>query len=336
MKTNNTKPWLLRACLGTALLAFAIPADGVDVANNYAYGITWNTEAAIIMVIAALCVVVLPAAIGAGASWVLAPVAAVCIVATVYCADKAYNHGQAENVAAKASIHEQYATAQKRKARAEAALESIKETGDAETLARQANAADAIVKDAARKVDTDCLDNERSRRCKTAHEAKAAADAKAEQAGERLSNARARDKAQADLKAATDDQKAGDAPVPEQDKVLTWVLIGLTQAIASLGGIGAGLIHGALRDRPRRKVARKEPEAKLEAAPAADALAKVKALVKAGGGELRMSRRKLAEALGMPSSTVQDKLTTWHKAGALDVAVEGRCTVIRLADRRAA
>jgi hypothetical protein len=62
-----------------------------------------------------------------------------------------------------------------------------------------------------------------------------------------------------------------------------------------------------------------------------EALRRVKALVAENGGTLRISRRALAEKLGMRSSTVHDKLTAWAKAGILDVKVVNRCTVIRLA-----
>jgi hypothetical protein len=79
-------------------------------------------------------------------------------------------------------------------------------------------------------------------------------------------------------------------------------------------------------------VAKAEPKA--ETVP--DDLGTIQALVKAAGGELRMSRRALAEQLGKSSSTMHDKLTAWKSQGLLKVTVEKGCTVIRLADRRAA
>lgn len=85
-----------------------------------------------------------------------------------------------------------------------------------------------------------------------------------------------------------------------------------------------------------KETAEEITEEEAEADGETDALAAVEAMVKANGGKLRIPRRALADKLGMPVSTVHDKLNEWRDAGLLGVEVVNNCTVISLADRRAA
>ncbi len=257
MNHDTTIPWWVQLIVGLALALMALAAMRVDLINNVDYGMTVSAEMATIMALAAIGVVAIPSAASIlGWSRHLKAVTWICVALTIWAAINAYTAKQGAHILNAQASQENYTSAKEDASRAREVLKKISEVGDAEQLGKLADEADAkAIKDCRRK---------RSDECKLAE-----ADKKL--AHERLSNAKARDAAKADLAKAEDGKKAG----PAESSMLATVIAGqtggepasiaryialaltglgilVTQLLALLGGHASSLIGGALKRRPPR------------------------------------------------------------------------------------
>ncbi|MGO9543607.1 MAG: hypothetical protein ACLPPF_02275 [Rhodomicrobium sp.] len=249
---STTLGWRVTIVTGATLALLACAAAGVDLANNYAFGITISPMFAAVTVIAAIGVIVIPAvATILGWCWLKRIATAAVVAMTVWCAWNAYGTSQGNSALAAQTRQEQYLKAVDKEKRAKAVLENIKETGDAEELGKAANEADTKLAEAEAASKHDCK-KPRSDACSRAAEAKKQAEAERKLARERSSQAKARDKAKVDLAEAEAKSATGAALVREESPVLTWLGILLTQAVALLGGEGAALIGAGWSARPAR------------------------------------------------------------------------------------
>ncbi|MGA7324038.1 MAG: hypothetical protein WBX25_06060 [Rhodomicrobium sp.] len=263
--------WRLQLATGGILAVMALMAVRVDVVNNYTYGLTVNIELAMILVLAALCVVCLPT-VAAILGWSrhLRWTTTICVLLTVWSAINAYSAKQGAAILAAETSRKAYETALLDEKAARETLAHISETGDAEELAKL-QASIAITKATACKHPKaeDCKLAETNYRSITA----------------RLGDAKARDKAQATLAEAKHEAKAGNAEASMIATViarqtggdaasvaryialaLTGLGIAVTQLVALLGGHAANLIGSALRARPKQpaKAKKKKPLSNAE------------------------------------------------------------------------
>ncbi len=272
--------WRVQLVTGSALALMAVAAVRVDILNNWAYGQTVSLELATILVLAALCVVALPTAASVlGWSRHLRLTTVICVLLTVWAAINAYSAKQGATILAAQSSQAAYESAKADEKAARETLSRIKETGDADELGKLQAMAVSESARACRKPRSDA--------CKTAE-----ADEKTLTA--RLSDAKARDKAQAILAEARHEAKAGPAQASMVATViagqlgadasavaryvalaLTGLGIAVTQLVALLGGHAARLITGAIKSRPKKRKPRKSAAAKP--AKAATPRAKAKA-----------------------------------------------------------
>ncbi len=259
---STTLGWRVTIVTGATLALLACAAAGVDLANNYAFGITISPMFAAVTVIAAIGVIVIPAvATILGWCWLKRIATAAVVAMTVWCAWNAYGTSQGNSALAAQTRQEQYLKAVDKEKRAKAVLASIKEVGTVTQLGNLAAKADANLAEAETTSGRDCK-KPHSQACKRAEATKKLAEQDATLAHERLSQAEARDKAEADLAKAEAKSATGAALVREESPVLTWLGILLTQAMALLGGEGAALIGSSVRARTERA-----PKAKKPAAP---------------------------------------------------------------------
>jgi hypothetical protein len=259
-----TPGWRVQIITGAALALMALVAVRVDVLNNLEYGLTVSTELATILVLAAAGVVAIPAAASVvGWSRHLRATLSVCVVLTVWSAISSYSAKQSTAILKAQSAGERYQSAKMDEKAARDTLNRIKETGDAGELGRLQSLASMAREKACRKP--------RSEDCKLAE-----ADEKA--ATNRLSEAKARDKAQATLAKAKEEAKGGPAEASMIASViapslgldasevargialaLTALGIAATQLVALLGGHAANLIGSGLRARPQPRTALPAP-----------------------------------------------------------------------------
>ncbi len=346
---DTTIGWRVQLATGTALAAMAAVAARVDILNNWAYGLTVNAELASIMVLAAVAVVAVPVAAAIlGWSRHLRITAAICVALTVWSAANAYSTKQGAAILAAQSSQRAYTSALADETAARATLARITETGDAGELGKLQAMAAADKAKACKKPKSDG--------CKTA-----GADEKALTA--RVSDAKARDKAQATVDRAKAEAKAGPAEASMLAGViaaqlgadasdvaryialvLTALGIAVTQLVALLGGQAASLIAGAVKSRPA-KAAGDPPEQEAPAiedspaiaAPQRAALDRLTALIlSAPDNRIVSSGRKLAELEGVPSSTYAGWLAKWQAAGYIEAERTGNRTALKLGSRRAA
>ena len=269
---DNLLGWRVQLCTGIALALMAGYAVKVDIVNNWEYGQTISAEMAGIMALTAIGVVAIPTAAAIlGWSRHLKLTTIVCVVLTVWAAINAYSTKQGAAILAAQSSQERYTSAQADAKLAREILKRISEVGDVGELGKLRDTATAETKKACRKKYTDA--------CKLAEAGEKALTV-------RLSEAKARDKAQATLDKAKDDAKAGPAEAsmiatviatwtstaPEAiARVIALVLTGIgilaTQTIALLGGQAASLIIGAFRARPASKLAKPVKKQKPEGSP---------------------------------------------------------------------
>ena len=181
----------------------------------------------------------------------------------------------------------------------------------------------------------------------------------------RVSDAKARDKAQATLASAKQEAKAGPAEASMVATViaaqlgadasavaryialaLTGLGIAVTQLVALLGGQAASLIGGSIKLRADQK-ATAPAEDKADAPAPVDAPAVAGAqkaalnrllalILSAPDGRIVSSGRRLAEVAGVPASTYAGWLAAWKAAGFIEAERAGKCTAIKLGNRRAA
>src|SRR5712671_2144015 len=246
--------WRVQLCTGSALTLMAASAVRVDILNNVEYGRTVSPELATILVLAAISVVALPTAASIlGWSRHIKLTTVVCVMLTVWSAVNAYSTKQGAAILAAQSSQEKYMSAKADEMLARETLKQIKELGEVGELGKLQALASTDTAKACRKPKSDA--------CKLAE-----ADEKLLTV--RLSEAKARDKAQAILAEAKDEAKAGPAEASMVATViaekigadaasvartialaLTGLGIAVTQMVALLGGQAASLIGSALQGR---------------------------------------------------------------------------------------
>lgn len=260
--------WRVQGITGLALFGMACAAARVDILQNIKYGVNISTEAAIVLGLAAGCVVILPTAASAlrwrdhlAATVILWATTTLCVALTVFCAHKAYSTKQDGLLLTAKAGQETYDTAAGDAAKARETLKRITELGDAEALA-------TLLKQAT---------NDRAIVCDGKHKHALCEDAQTKESVviERLSNAKARDKAEATIKAAEAKKQsgptrfAGDDIDAERSELwlMNWAMIAATQLIAMLGGHGASLFGGAWTARKAEMAATKPRPRRAESTP---------------------------------------------------------------------
>jgi hypothetical protein len=246
--------WRVQLCTGSALALMAVAAVRVDVLNNLEYGRTVSSELATILVLAAIGVVALPTAASIlGWSRHIKLTTIVCIMLTVWSAVNAYSTKQGTAILAAQSSQEKYMSAKADEKLARETLKQIKELGEVGELGKLQDLASTATAKACRKPKSDA--------CKLAE-----VDEKLLTV--RLSDAKARNKAQAILAESKEEAKAGPAEASMVATViahrigadaasvartialaLTGLGIAVTQMVALLGGQAASLIGSALQGR---------------------------------------------------------------------------------------
>src|ERR1700730_4468767 len=248
--------WRVQLCAGSALALMAASAVRVDILNNLEYGRTVSSELATILVLAAIGVVALPTAASIlGWSRHIKFTTIVCVMLTVWSAVNAYSTKQGASILAAQSTQEKYMSAKADEKLARETLKRIKEVGEVGELGKLRALASTDTAKACRK--------SKSEACKLAE-----VDEKL--LTTRLSEAKARDKAQAILAEAKDEAKSRPAEASMvatviADRIgsdaasvariialaLTGLGIAVTQMVALLGGQAASLIAGGLQSRSK-------------------------------------------------------------------------------------
>ncbi len=266
--------WRVQLATGAALALMAIAAVRVDIINNWEYGQTVSLELATILVLAALCVVALPTAAAIlGWNRHIKLTTIVCVLLTVWSAVNAYSTKQGQAILHAQSSQQAYEAALADQKAARDTLARITETGDAGELEKLQTSIGTTKATACRRP--------KSEACKLAETDERTITA-------RLSDVKARDKAQATLDKAKHEAEAGPAEasmvatvIARQTGgdaasvarhialVLTGLGIGVTQLVALLGGMSASLIAGGLKKHPKRRPkAKARPRKKGAAKPA--------------------------------------------------------------------
>ncbi len=259
---DNTLGWRTQLTLGAIFTAMACRAVRIDYINNVVFGGSISPEAADVLGMAAILVALIPAGASIlGWCWLSRAGLAVVLVLTVYSANEAYSTKQGETVLAAETAQANYKKAKAKETRAKAVLSSIKEVGTAIELGNLAAKADATLAEAETAFKRDCK-RPRSEACQEATAAKNLADGEAKLAHQRLSQAEARDKAEADLAEAEARSAKGPAQKREESPLMTWLFIAATQITALLGEKGVRLIAAGWQAMPR-----KAAKAKRAAAP---------------------------------------------------------------------
>jgi hypothetical protein len=263
MKEPITDGWRSQLFWGASIAIVAAGCGIVDGINNYTFGIAISSMSAAVMLFAAALVIAVPAfAAYRGWDWLKAGVLATALALTVWAAASSYGTSQAGLHTATQDRQAQYQRATEKRQKAVETLAAIKETGQAGELAKLADQADARFDEAnatwARSCKKAWLDI-----CKDATSEKTSAVAKQTAARQRLSDAKSRDKAAADIEAAEVIMNAGQTVVREENQALVWLSIALTQGGALLGGEGFALLLLGMTGRQswkqtRRKKARNE------------------------------------------------------------------------------
>ncbi len=292
---SATTGWRAQICWGVLLAIAAGWAVSVDVQNNYTFGLTISDQAARGLVLAALLVAVLPGAASfRGWTPIMRLATGVCLGLTIWAAAMNYGNGGGAVISAAKLAKDDYTSAKADETRARQTLANINEDGQVDELA-------GLLKKASEDAKKLKADNIKERKCQfywmeDCTKSKAA-EAKLEDAEKalmtRLSAAKARDKADADLKAATsklaelgakpDAGKGVEANMvtaliakqlgSEDTSVMRWAifaveaaLIVAMQAAALLFGYAATLIGEGWKARPRRE---EKPVKAKKPAPAA-------------------------------------------------------------------
>jgi hypothetical protein len=344
----------MQVLIGLSFGAIALSALKVDVVNNYEYGLSVSPELATVLIIAAVCVGALPAIAGVtGWSLLLGAMTGLSIMVTCWAAINAYTEKMGTEILAKTGQAAQYESAEKDQALARRTLERIKETADTATLERLIAAA----KETAAKHEAGDSKKMGSQSCfKFCREAKAAHAALLD----RLSEAKARDAAKAELAKAKTEAKAGPA---EASMAATWIAartgrnaadiartislvmaiggIFLTQGFALFAHPAASLIFGGVR--PVRAI-REEIVAEIKPRRPVSAAAIKNATIRNEFdafefvlGKLRSSQNRvyrgsanmLADEAGVARSTFASWVQRWVAEGRIETLRQGRITEFR-------
>lgn len=249
---DTTLGWRVQLTLGATGVVLAIAAGVFDLINNFTFGIAISRVLAGVMVIAAIGVTYIPAA-AAARGWTKLYLAGIVIALgmTTFAGYNAYSSGQQTNALAAQTVQVNYKKAEEKRNRALEVLSSVKETGAADELGKLAAKADTASDEADATSKRDCKKS-RSEACKLATDAKKRAEAAANLAHERLSQAKARDEAKADLAEAEAKAASGQAIVHEENRVMELLALALTQIMAMIGGEGMTLIGAGWQARPAR------------------------------------------------------------------------------------
>ncbi len=261
---DNTLGWRAQIIMGVAMALALSTAVRVDYINNVAYGASISPEAATVLGMSAIMVAAIPAAAGVlGWCWLLRAGIAVFLTLTVWSAHIAYDSKQGETVRQSQTRQENYIKAKEKETRAKEVLKLVKETGSQDELGNLAAKADANLAEAETALPKVCKSRPDVERCKEPGEARKKADAEAKLAHERVSQAKARDKAEVDLAEAEQRSATGPAQKREETPLLTWMFILATQIAALLGEKAMRLITGGWHARPQKTA----PKPKRTAAP---------------------------------------------------------------------
>jgi hypothetical protein len=266
MKEPTTEGWRSQLFWGASIAIVAAGCGIVDGINNYTFGIAISSMSAAVMLFAAALVIAVPAfAAYRGWDWLKAGVLATALALTVWAAASSYGTSQAGLHTATQDRQDHYRRASEKRQKATETLAAIKETGQAVELAKLADQADARFDEAnttwARSCKKAWLDI-----CTTATAEKKAAEAKQTAARQRLSDAKSRDKASADIESAEAIMNAGQTVIREENPALVWLSIALTQGGALLGGEGFALLLLGMAGRKTWKQSRRK-KARTETAP---------------------------------------------------------------------
>lgn len=265
--TKALIPWYVKFFLALLFGALSIAAIGVDLFNAYLYGLTTSPTMAVLAIIVAVAVVLLPFGLELGLPRILWLLWLFCVVATMYCAFQYYYVSAQRNNVAAASAHDVYTTAGEEKKLALATLTRIKDAGDVEELGKLAVKADASLDNASASVAKYCKGRRVSDDCRLAQSTKTAADAASTLAHQKLNDAKAWAEAKTTLAKAAATQTKGDAVEHDVDlPALIGALI-LVQFLAGLSGVATRLGAEALQERAAGRAAKAKAQSKK--APAA-------------------------------------------------------------------
>jgi len=263
---------IVRGVTGLVFFIMACTAMRLDIMNNYEYGLTISNYAADAFVLAAFSVVAIPtgaAAIGWRKHFIV--LMAIALSVTAWCSYHAYNAKQDQALLAARDTQESHDTAKADAAAARATLADIKEKGTVKELEELALKSKEEVK-------TKCATKHKEG-CTRAKE-KEARDI------ERVSNAKARDKAEATLahiKIASSTRFEGDNIESDRwmNRITTIAVILITLLVSTLSGYSAELMGHAFKVEAKktqaqvlddwrkdtRKVARSKPVKKAKPQP---------------------------------------------------------------------
>ena len=274
---STPKGWRAQIAWGVLLAIAAGWAVSVDVENNYTFGKTISEQAARGLVLAALLVAILPGAASFN-RWtpIMRGATGICLGLTIWAAAMNYGNGGGAIISAAMLAKDDYTSAKADETRARSTLASIKEEGQVDELAALLKKASTTTAKAKEEKTKQCkfywLDD-----CAKAKEFEAKAEAEEAALMGRLSKAKTRDKADADLKTATArladlGKKPDSAKVEanmitaliakqlgaEDSSVMRWAifaveaaLIVAMQAAALLFGYAVELIGEGWKARPR-------------------------------------------------------------------------------------
>lgn len=353
---RNLVPGWLQVAFGAALGAVAIAAVRVDIINNYAYGLaTGGPELATVLVIAALCVVLVPSTAAIfGWSTLQAAITGICVLLTCWAALNAYADKFGSEILAKTAMATAYADAEKDKEAARATLARIAETADADTLEKLADAARKKA-DGLRAADTKKMGTDSC--FKTCQ----AAEVEHTKVLARLADAKARDAAKAALSQARQEAKTGPAEasalatmlasrtgdnpaaIARQITLAVTVLgILVTQGVALLAHLSTTLTASGLRRMfpPRdEEAAAVQPAMQTDSVPTptnatiseADALRfMIEQIMRAPKRQLQTSAAALAMQAGVKKSTFASWVKKWKEAGKIIASTSGNKTTFTM------
>ncbi len=167
----------------------------------------------------------------------------------MYCAFQYYTVSAKQNNLSANTTHTAYLSAEQDKQAARSTLKTIAERGDVEELKVLAANADATLTDAKANVEKYCVGRKVKQSCNDAKATQVTANTAMTLAHTKLSDAKARDKAQAILAKASDAQTKGDAVEKDVDVYALLGALVLVQCLAGLSGVATKLGADALRER---------------------------------------------------------------------------------------
>jgi len=262
---DNTQGWRAQLALGATALTLATSCGVIDLYNNITFGLLISPAIAGLMFVAWLGVMGIPGlAAFRGWAWHYLLILGLALSMTAWAGWDSYGTSQQNFSLASKERQDAHNKAEAKEKRAKEVLENIKETGTAEQLGTLADKADATETEAGKKLanaetasakvcDPEALQPRACKAAKTekdkAAEVGRQAKADAKLAHERLSQAKARDKAEADLAEAEQRSSKGGAVVHEENRILSLLGLLMTLSGAMLGGEGIALLGAASQAR---------------------------------------------------------------------------------------